>query len=370
MARTDFSRAAMAAASLLLLVACSPAAPAAPTQSPAGGQATPQPAGNTTSMSLEQLALYDGADRQALLEEGARKEGKVIWYSSSIKDTIGQPIIDAFVKKYPYLQPEFFRADGDQLKQRLDEEIGAHRYVADVLETTMGEYQEILAEQYLLPYYSPSLKAIPDNAKDKNGYWAVTREIYPGIAFNTNVITSSQAPKTYEDLLDSKWKGKMSFPSGTYIVQMVGVIMQTRGEDYLKNLSAQDPLYREISPSALSNLVASGEAPLSIMVLSKDIELLKRKGAPVDWLPLNPIPPQRAAIGLMKNAPHPYAALLLLDFILSPEGQGIYRSQAYGLPGQGEGTAYQLLDIAATKDYAASYAQWEKLMLKYIAKTG
>jgi iron(III) transport system substrate-binding protein len=357
---------------LVLLAACGPGGGLAPS-APAGGAApgAGQPAAGAAPSSAEALAVYRGADRQQVLEAGARQEGKVTWYTTTQKETLGQPVIDAFTRKYPFLQVDYYRADSTALVQRLREETRAGRRVADVFETTTGALQLVVADRLLLPVSSPLVEALPADTRHPEGYWSATWELYPAIGYNTNAVTPDEAPKSYDDLLDPRWRGKIGLPSSSVAVNFVGLLAETKDEDFVAQLGRQDVRVREVSQTALANLVASGEVPLSPVITSKDVRFLQGKGAPIAYQPVQPIGPQRAAAGLVKAAPHPHAALLLLDFLLSPaegEGRAVIGGQGYGTPGQGEGTGFTLVDLATRPDYPALYERWEKLLNQYLAR--
>ena len=319
------------------------------------------------------LATYDGPDRQQILEEGARKEGRLTWYTSSIRETIGQPMMAAFTTKYPFLQVDYYRADGIELRPRLREEVRAGRPVADIFETTMPTMQLTTAEGLFQPYRSPSARDYPADTVEPRGYWVVTRELYPAIGFNTNVIPAADAPRSFEDFLDPRWTGKIALPHGDIPIAFVGMILESRGEEFLVQLGRQDVRMREVSQTALANLIASGEVALTPAMTSKDARALQAKGAPIGWNPAKPISPQRAAVALVKSAPHPHAALLMIDFMLSRapgEGQEVFEKQTYGSPGRGEALQYELIDITVRPDIAERWEQWEGLLNKYIVRAG
>ncbi len=279
----------------------------------------------------------------------------------------------AFTKKYPFLQVDYYRADGVELRPRLREELRAGRPVADIFETTMPTMQLSTADGLFQPYRSPSARDYPPDTVEPRGYWVVTRELYPAIGFNTNVIPAAEAPRSYEDLLDPKWHGKIALPQGDIPIAFVGLMLETRGEDYLAQLSRQDVRMREVSQTALANLIASGEVALTPDMTSKDARALQAKGAPIGWNPAKPINPQRAAVALVKSAPHPHAALLMIDFMLSrapDEGQAVFEKQTYGSPGRGEALQYELTDVTVRPDIAERWEQWEQLLNKYFVRAG
>ena len=279
-------------------------------------------AAQSKSLSLSELALHQGVDREKLLLEGARKEGQVIFYTSNT--WVGGPVAEEFGKKYPFAKISVWRSDSISLLRRLNEESTSGRYIADVAETS-PEYMSILQRNAMLQeHYSPELSAYNDEAKAKGKtgvYSWINREIYISLGFNTSLVSSAEAPKTIKDLLDPKWKGKMSIAGTTTGVQWVGAVLEAMGREFLEKLGNQDINVQNMSGAALSELIASGEVPMSPTIFNSNIFTAKQKGAPVDWRGLDPVIAAVGTSGMLINAPHPYAALLLLDFLHSKEGQ-------------------------------------------------
>jgi iron(III) transport system substrate-binding protein len=275
-------------------------------------------------MSAAELAFYQGADREKILLEGAKKEGQVTFYTSNT--WVAGPVSQEFEKKYPFVKANVWRSDSKALMKRLTEEVTASRFLADVVETS-PEYIAILTrEKMLQEYLSPELKAYDDEAKirGKKGVYAWTnREIYISLGFNSKLIPPAEAPKTVKEYLDPKWKGKMSIAGTTTGVQWIGALMESMGREFLEKLSAQEINVQNISGAALSGLVASGEVPLSPTIFNSNIFTHKRDGAPVDWRPVDPVIAGVGTSGMVVNSPHPYAALLFLDYLHSKFGQEV-----------------------------------------------
>src|SRR5687767_12875773 len=177
-------------------------------------------------MSLTELALYKGADREKILLEGAKKEGQVVFYTSNT--WVAGPVSQEFEKKYPFVKANVWRSDSKSLLKRLTEEVAAARYIADVVETS-PEYMLIMVrEKMLQEHLSPALGAYGDDAKikGKTGVYGYTnREIYISLGFNSQLIPPAEAPKSIKDYLDPKWKGKMSIAGTTTGVQWVGALL-------------------------------------------------------------------------------------------------------------------------------------------------
>ena len=281
-------------------------------------------AAQSKSLSLAELALYQGADREKILLEGAKKEGQVTFYTSNT--WVEGPVSKEFEKKYPFVKANVWRSDSKSLLRRLTEEVAAGRFIADVVETS-PEYITILMRSNMLQeYLSPELSAYGDDAKVKGkaGVYAWTnREIYISLGFNTNLTPAAEAPKSIKDYLDPKWKGKMSIAGTTTGVQWVGAVMEAMGREFLEKVSAQDISVQNMSGAALSGLIASGEVPLSPTIFNSNIFTHKQRGAPVEWRPLDPIIAGVGTSGMVVNSPHPHAALLFLDYLHSKFGQQV-----------------------------------------------
>jgi iron(III) transport system substrate-binding protein len=215
-------------------------------------------------LSPAELALYQGADREKILLEGAKKEGQLTFYTSNT--WVAGPVSQEFEKKYPFIKANVWRSDSKGLLKRLTEEHAAGKYLADVVETS-PEYVTLLVRSNLLQdHYSPELGAYDDDAKVKGkaGVLAWTnREIYISLGYNTKLISAAEAPKSLKDYIDPKWKGKMSIAGTTTGTQWIGAVLDAMGREFLDKLSAQEISVQNMSGAALSGLVASGEVPLS-----------------------------------------------------------------------------------------------------------
>jgi iron(III) transport system substrate-binding protein len=275
-------------------------------------------------VSAAELALYQGADREKILLEGAKKEGQVVFYTSNT--WVAGPVSQEFEKKYPFIKANVWRSDSKALLKRLTEELTAGRSIAGVVETSPEYISIMMREKMLQEHFSPELSAYDDEAKIKGklGVYAWTnREIYISLGFNSKIIPPAEAPKSIKDYLDPKWKGKMSIAGTTTGVQWVGALLDLMGREFLDKLSAQEINVQNISGAALSGLVASGEVPLSPTIFNSNIFTHRQKGAPVEWRPLDPVIAGVGTSGMVLNAPHPHAALLFLDYLHSKEGQQV-----------------------------------------------
>jgi iron(III) transport system substrate-binding protein len=274
------------------------------------------------SLSLAELALYKGKDRGPILLEGAKKEGQVTFYTSNT--WMAGAVSQEFGKKYPFIKTNVWRSDSKELLKRLTDEMAASRFIADVVETSPDYMALLVAANTFQEVFSPELSPYDDSVKfkGKNGYlhWT-SRELYISLGFNTKIIPPAEAPKLMKDLLDPKWKGKMSIAGTTTGTQWIGALVETFGREFLEKLAAQEINVQNISGAALAELVASGEVPLSPTIFNSNISVAKQKGAPVEWRPIDPVIATTGTSGMVIKAPNPHAALLFLDFLHSKEGQ-------------------------------------------------
>ena len=270
-------------------------------------------------------AIYRGADREQRLLDGARKEGQVTVYSSMIADQALRPILNGFQAKYPFVKAQYVRDDPPQQLQKVMAEARAGRVVVDVLEST-GLEVPVRAAGINQSFWSPESEAYPTDHRDPEGYWAPTRFSYLGACYNTNLVKAGEQPKSFQDFIDPKWKGKIAW-SSTVIGAMLfitGVRNFMGGEKalaYLRELAKQD-----IAPIASANRVVvdrvmAGEYALCLDSFLHHPIISARKGAPVAPLPLDPVLTVVSSVMLPKAPPHPHAAVLFIDYLLSKDGQ-------------------------------------------------
>lgn len=318
-----------------------PAAPAAakPTDAPRPAAAAPQPTAapartSGVPMTVAEIAMYRGADRQKVLEEGAQKEKSVMWYTSLIVNQAVRPISDAFQKKYPFLTVENYRGNSGDVTQRVTSEYQAKHYAVGIVDGT-SSVPALKVAGLLAPFYSPELDAYTPDLKDAQGQWAALKIAFSTLGYNTSLVNAAEVPKTYDDLLDPKWKGKMgwSTSAGSGGPDFVGNQLMTRGEgpamEYLRKLATQEIRNYNLSVRAVLDQVIAGEVPLGVHISNHHAIISKGQGAPVDWVPLEPVPVVLQSLALPAQSPTPHAAILLIDFILSTEGQKVLLSRDY-----------------------------------------
>src|SRR5882672_10316388 len=277
-------------------------------------------------------ATADAAD--PALIEAAKKERQVVWYTTLIVNQAIRPLKAAFEKTYPGIELQFVRADESPTAAKLMAEAGAGRVQADVFDG-ISNMVPLKRAGVAAAYVPAAAGQYPPDMKDKDGYWhAILLYVFtPGI--NTTMVAKEQAPKSYGDLLDPKWKGKMAWNPGSiagahgFVGNILMSMGEARGMDYLKSLSRQGIVNIEASSRAILDQVIAGEYPIGLMMFNHHTVISAQKGAPSDWLALEPVPVAFDAVGLLKDAPHPNAARLLVDFLTSEEGQRVLQKADY-----------------------------------------
>ncbi|HWP24361.1 MAG TPA: extracellular solute-binding protein [Candidatus Binatia bacterium] len=284
--------------------------------------------------SVEEVALYNRPDRQKILIEGAKKEGKLSLYTTLIVDQVVRPVKEAFEKEYPFLQVEFFRGNSERLVQKMIAEYQAKRYEVDIIDGTVSPTM-VRRAHLLQRFYSPVLAEYPAELKDAQGFWGSTNLYFFATGYNTRMVKTADAPKTYEELLNPRWKGQMMWSTsrGSGAPIFIGNILNTMGTEagkaYLQKLRGQNIAKTTASNRQVLDLTIAGEYPLALHIFNHHAYISKSAGAPVDWIPQEPVTATIQTVALAKNSPHPHAALLFLDFVMSERGQKVFQQSNY-----------------------------------------
>jgi iron(III) transport system substrate-binding protein len=321
--------------------------------------------------SLADLAKYMGADRERILYDGAKKEGKIVWYTSLVPH---KEIARVFETKYPGVTVETYRADGTDVSNRLLAETQAKRYIADAIETTPGPLMPLRDNQVLLPYTSPHLAAYPDIAKEKTAgglvLWTTDRESLNGVGYNKNVMPAADLPKKFDDLLKPALKGKMSTANNETGARSIGTMLKAKGEAYVRKLREQEIRPYAITAGGLADLIISGEVPISFTAIQTNLTQPAAKGAPVAWVPMDLVAVNAGGAAVQANAPHPHAALLFVDFLISPDGQKMFAEKLfYGSAAKDYGfERWHPEKGLSTAEYQERADQWLKLLREITRK--
>ena len=258
------------------------------------------------------------------LVEAAKKEGELVYYTTMTLDQ-SKVVTDRFEKKYG-IKATLFRTGGGPLLNKIFTEARGGRYDWDVV-VGRGEMVLPLIERKLVDsYLSPETKMIEEQLVDKQGYWTAYYVNSYVLGWNTKLVKKQDVPKTYEELLNPRWKGgQISLDTEAYGMMegLKRVWGREKGINYFKRLAALDPVLKRGNTERVQ-LVVAGEYPL-IIAYNQTLQRMNSRGAPVDWLPLEPSVTQVNPIMLAAKAPHPNAARLFYDFVLSKEGQEMLR---------------------------------------------
>ena len=255
--------------------------------------------------------------------EKAKAEGEIVLYTAWGLDTV-QALQKAFAKKYPFIKVDVLRSGSERL---LNVTIAEHKqklFRADVFSGSHLAMINHTKAGHLQKYISAEQRAFPKEYKDPDGYWTAFYMDTRVLAYNTKMAARDELPKSYEELLLPKWKGKMGMDNADYILygtlqEMMG---RERGSAFLKKLAQQDLVIRNGHP-LLTQLLIGGEFPVYMDAFGSTIERFKAQGAPIDWVAVEPVIVSLNPLGMAVNAPHPASAKLLIDFLLSKEGQDI-----------------------------------------------
>jgi ABC-type Fe3+ transport system substrate-binding protein len=288
----------------------------------------------TKPTSIADLALYSGSDREQMLAAGAKKEGKIVWYTALAGNSY-RDLAKAFEVKYG-VQVESYRGTSKDLISKFLAEAQAKRYLMDVAESSPPLLMLMQALKFLQPFANSYVNKLIPDAREEAGkgavYFATVRESYMGFAYNRDKLPASAVPKDYDDLLKPALKGRMSFVTTDTGSRTVGGMLRTKGDEYLKKLRGQDITMHSVSGQALNDMIISGEVEASPTIFRNHALVAAQKKAPVAWVAMDIVPASAGSAGLSIQAPHPYAAVLFVDFLFSPDGQKILQAYDYGSP--------------------------------------
>jgi iron(III) transport system substrate-binding protein len=273
--------------------------------------------------SVADLATYKGADRQQVLIDGAKKEGELVLYTSMPKEDV-EALSSVFTKQTG-IKLKVWRASSEQVMQRVVTEARGKRYDVDIIENSVPGQLALSREKLLQAVQTPAQdNIIPQAIPDHHEWTGSTFDAFVQ-AYNTSKVKKEDLPKTYDDLLDSKWKGKLGIEAAdsVWLATVINALGQQKGTELFQKLVATNGISVRSGHSLLTNLVASGEVPLALTTYNYSPAQLKQKGAPIDWFMIEPAVAQFRGVAMASKAPHPHAALLWYDFMLSDTAQRI-----------------------------------------------
>ena len=278
------------------------------------------------------LATPAVAAEQALID-AAKKEGRVVWYTTQQIDPLVRPVVAAFKQKYG-VDVDYVRADSSDVALRIVNEGRAGKMQSDVFDGT-GVAAILKTEKMAVKWLPDTVKRLPKDYVDPEGYWVATNIFVVTAGYNTNLVPRGSEPKSFADLLDPKWKGKMIWSSTNSSAAgpgLVGLALAEmgpdKGLDYRRALAKQDVAGAAVSARQILDQVIAGEYAIGLQIFNHAAVLSAQQGAPVAWIPMNPSLQTLNVVGLTAGGAHPNAGKLLVDFVTSREGQELYQKAA------------------------------------------
>jgi iron(III) transport system substrate-binding protein len=346
--RREFTRAALAALALPLVA-----------RAQTGGGDSPHKA----------IYMYQGADREARLAGEAKKQREVVMYTSlNLKDSV--PLTDAFEKKTG-IKVNLWRASSEKVLQRAVTEARAGRFACDIIETNGPEMEACYREKLLEEFYSPHFKDLPAAAFPRHRHYVADRFNFFTIGYNTNLVKPEEVPNAYADLVNPRWAGRVGLEGSD--VDWFGAVVKSMGEqkglEFFRKLAEMKPQIRT-GHTLMAELVASGEIPLAATLYNHNVERLSVKGAPIKWKAIPPTFGRPNAIGVARHAPHPDAAMVFVDFMLSRDGQTILKQRnrvpaSLSVDTHLNKFPFQMIDPVITLDENEKWEKvWSELFLK------
>lgn len=276
--------------------------------------------------STAEIAAYTGPDRAEKLIADAKREGIVTIYTSARVDDMAA-LGTAFEKKYG-VKLRVWRASSETLVQRGVMEARGGRFDADVFESDAGAMEALHRENLLQKLSVPSSADLYPAAALPHGEWTGTRINLFVAAYNTQLVKPDELPKSYDDLADPKWKGRLGIEAEDtdWFGTIAGQLGEQRGLKLFRTIVANNGISVRKGHSLLANLVVSGEVPLALTTYSAPIDQLKKGGAPIEWIAFPPAIARFEGVGVARKAAHPHAAILFYEFLLT-EGQKVLASR-------------------------------------------
>ncbi len=275
------------------------------------------------------LSKLQSAERERRLLEGARREGEVSLYTSLVAEDMAAAAA-AFEKKYG-VKAKYWRASSEKLLQRVIAEARSGRHDVDVIETNGPELEAMQREKVLAAASSAhDADLLPASIRPHRQWVGLRLNLFVQ-AYNTNLVKAADLPRSYRDLLDPKWKGKLVIEAEDFdwFAAVVKGMGEKEGVKLFNDIAATNGLATRKGHTLLAGLVASGEVPLALTLYSHNVDRLKKKGAPIDRFAIQPAYARVNGIAVAARAAHPHAALLFYDFMLSIEGQEILQKANY-----------------------------------------
>jgi iron(III) transport system substrate-binding protein len=300
----------------------------------------------------------------------AKKEGALVYYTDLIVDQIVRPLAEGFQSKYG-ISVQYSRADSQDTILKLMNEKRAGKLSADIFSMTSG-LPELVTAGVTRPITIDTSALLPGFA-DPRRNWISANYYVLTPAVNTDLVSEADRPKTYDDLLDPKWKGKIIWkPNDTSGAPgFIGNVLTFMGEDkgmaYLRRLKGQEIKSVVASARAVLDQVVAGQFPMALQIFNHHAAISAKKGAPVAWLKMEPATVVTDVVGLVAGAPHPRAADLFLSYMISEAGQKVFQKADYfptradvpaPMPELAPSTGHFKADVLSPETVDKNYPRW------------
>jgi iron(III) transport system substrate-binding protein len=271
---------------------------------------------------IKKLAPLQGAQRQKAVEDGARQEGQFVIFTS-ISDADNPKMMAAFQKSFPFIKTEVYRGTPRSVLLKAATEARAGRFAVDIVTTSPSEIWQFKESKLSTAYFSPELQAMPKGSFDPEGHYSGFEVTPIVLAFQTKLLRAADIPASYQDLLQPKYKGKMNL--GTEDYDWFSVMLDSMGQDkglaYMRALAKQELHFPGASSRMRVQLMLAGESSIALAARGRRVVDFKAQGAPIDYRLLEPYAGEPSSLSVPARAPHPHAAILFADWLLSHEGQ-------------------------------------------------
>jgi iron(III) transport system substrate-binding protein len=274
------------------------------------------------------VAASQGGDREQRLIEGGRREGALTLYSNAPTGD-NAALLAAFTNKYG-IKVNLWRASSEEIRLRALAEAKAKRFEADFILNNGPALEALRREKLLQEVSSPYLAHLVAAAVPSHREWIGFCFNVLVQAYNTNLVKEHELPRTYQDLTDPKWKGRLGIEVDDFdwFAGLLDELGEARGLKLFRDIATINGFSARKGHTLLANLVVAGDVPLALTIFNYTAEQLRRKGAPINWFALGPVIAMPNSISIANTAPHPNAALLFLDFMLS-DAQKILAERDY-----------------------------------------
>jgi iron(III) transport system substrate-binding protein len=297
---------------------------------------------------------FSGPDRMERLIAGAQAEGELSFYTS-LPVLPTTEITDAFEAKFG-IPVTMYRAESTQLLQRAVNEARAERHVVDVVESAAAEVDAMEREQLLRVVEFPVFEHLAEGAAMPGRAWVASRLTLFVVAYNTGLVTPEDVPQTFQDLLDPKWNGMIGIEAenANWLMEVSGAMGRNETIALFEEIAETNSMSARRGHTLLVNLVASGEIPIGINAYHEHVDQARERGAPVDYVFMPPVIATPLVVATLRDAPHPYAAILFMDFLLN-EGQQLIADQLMiptntNYPSQAGEPDFKIIDVAKYVD--------------------